>query len=44
MKLKKIGKLTMIIAAGTALVAALINDNKEKPKSETKDEEIKQGE
>lgn len=32
MKLKKIGKLAVALAAGAALVATLINDSKEKEK------------
>lgn len=34
MKLKKFGKLAVLVAAGTALVATLINDNKGKVKKE----------
>ncbi|WP_279230082.1 MULTISPECIES: hypothetical protein [Clostridium] len=34
MKLKNFGKLAVLVAAGTALVATLINDNKEKSKKE----------
>ncbi|VYU43240.1 Uncharacterised protein [Clostridium tertium] len=34
MKLKNFGKLAVLIAAGTALVATLINDNKEKADKE----------
>lgn len=39
MKMKNLGKLTVIVAAGAALVATLINDNKEKSKVEVKVEE-----
>lgn len=45
MKAKNVGKLAMVVAAGTALVAALINDNREKLKDELNDgEEIEQEE
>lgn len=37
MKLKKMGKLAVAVAAGAALVATLIKDNKEK---ERKNEDI----
>lgn len=30
MKMKNFGKLAVVVAAGAALVATLINDNKEK--------------
>lgn len=39
MKLKKIGRLAVVVAAGAALVATLINDNKEK---DSKKEEIRE--
>lgn len=41
MKIKKFGKLAVVVAAGAALVATLINDNKEKSKKEVKLEEEK---
>ena len=34
MKIKKIGKLAVLVAAGTALVTTLINDNKGKNEKE----------
>lgn len=34
MKIKKIGKLAVLVAAGAALVTTLINDNKEKNEKE----------
>lgn len=34
MKVKKIGKLAVLVAAGAALVTTLINDNKERGKKE----------
>ena len=40
MKMKNFGKLA-VVAAGAALVATLINDNKEKSKNEVKVEENK---
>ncbi|WP_291647900.1 hypothetical protein [Clostridium sp.] len=36
MKIKNLGKLAVVVAAGAALVASLINDNKEKSKDEVK--------
>ena len=36
MKLKKIGKLAVLVAAGATLVATLINDNKKKPNDDSK--------
>lgn len=39
MKMKNLGKVAVIVAAGAALVATLINDNKEKSKAEVKVEE-----
>jgi hypothetical protein len=41
MKIKKFGKLAVVVAAGAALVATLINDNKEKSKKEVNLEEEK---
>lgn len=39
MKFKKLGKLAVVVAAGAALVATLINDNKEKTKEKVNLEE-----
>lgn len=44
MKAKNIGKLTMVIAAGTALVVTLINDSKEKLKDKSNDGGVDQEE
>lgn len=41
MKMKSLGKLAVAVAAGAALVATLINDNKEKSKDEVKVDENK---
>lgn len=41
MKIKKFGKLAVVAAAGAALVATLINDNKEKSKKEVEIKEEK---
>lgn len=41
MKMKNFGKLAVVVAASAALVATLINDNKEKSKDEVKVEENK---
>ncbi|GAA0755604.1 hypothetical protein [Clostridium sartagoforme] len=42
MKLKNISKLALGLAAGAALVATLINDNKEKSENEVKVEDEKE--
>ncbi|MGG7057367.1 hypothetical protein ACQPUY_11070 [Clostridium nigeriense] len=41
MKIKKLGKLAVVVAAGAALVATLINDNKENSKKKVKLEDEK---
>ncbi|WP_279289568.1 hypothetical protein [Clostridium gallinarum] len=41
MKIKKIGKLAVLVAAGAALVTTLIKDNKEKAEKEEVVEENK---
>lgn len=39
MKIKKIGKLAVLVAAGAALVTTLINDNKERGRKEETEQE-----